>query len=300
MGSVHQQEPAAAESQVGKSPTGRFGRKHHPLRHRRRDELEWQLPLNGELYRLMPGPDRPDYSLLVLRRPLHFYPAAASTWAGSTPSSGSTTARAGRWCGCMRWSSVHVSSGSSCSRACATCRQHRVRHRQLTRARCRVDFAKIEFAGAGYLTEGHAERPPSASQRPRSEGSPEAAAEATRREPTRGSATTWPRRRGAAARCRGAAGVARGAADSDLHLGGGHRLAGLSGNADGEPPVPTPETFDRLNGSLRVSGHPRLRMSGPCGFVSARDPTRSSCPRVELRGQWVGPGPRRGRAAGRR
>jgi hypothetical protein len=37
-------------------------------------ELEWQLPLNGELYRLIPGADRPDYSLLVLDRPLHFYP----------------------------------------------------------------------------------------------------------------------------------------------------------------------------------------------------------------------------------
>ena len=32
-------------------------------------ELEWQLPLNGELYKLLPGPDRPDYSVMVLDRP---------------------------------------------------------------------------------------------------------------------------------------------------------------------------------------------------------------------------------------
>ena len=37
-------------------------------------ELEWQLPLNGELYRVVPGSDRPDYSLFVLERPVHFYP----------------------------------------------------------------------------------------------------------------------------------------------------------------------------------------------------------------------------------
>src|SRR5690349_15133933 len=63
--------PAAGSS----SPTGRYG----PLVSVTRfdvaaPELEWQLPLNGELYRLMPGSDRPDYSLFVLERPLHFYP----------------------------------------------------------------------------------------------------------------------------------------------------------------------------------------------------------------------------------
>ncbi len=29
-----------------------------------------------------------------------------------------------------------------------------------------------------------------------------------------------------------------------------HRVTGLTGNADGQPPVPTPETFERLNGVL--------------------------------------------------
>lgn len=38
------------------------------------EELTWQLPVNGELYRLVPGPDRPDYSIMLLERPLHFYP----------------------------------------------------------------------------------------------------------------------------------------------------------------------------------------------------------------------------------
>ncbi|WP_347350795.1 hypothetical protein [Intrasporangium sp.] len=37
-------------------------------------ELTWQLPVTGELYRLMPGPDRSDYSVMVLERPVHFYP----------------------------------------------------------------------------------------------------------------------------------------------------------------------------------------------------------------------------------
>ncbi len=37
-------------------------------------------------------------------------------------------------------------------------------------------------------------------------------------------------------------------------VGGDHRLAGLSGNADGEAPVPTPETFERLNAVLARLG----------------------------------------------
>ncbi|MDN5797670.1 MAG: hypothetical protein L0H79_18255 [Intrasporangium sp.] len=37
-------------------------------------ELTWQLPVVGELYRLMAGPDRSDYSVMVLERPIHFYP----------------------------------------------------------------------------------------------------------------------------------------------------------------------------------------------------------------------------------
>ena len=74
MGSLpHQQEQAAAESQVDESPMGRYGPQVAVTRFDTAPrELEWQLPLEGELYRLMPGPDRPDYSLLVLERPLHF------------------------------------------------------------------------------------------------------------------------------------------------------------------------------------------------------------------------------------
>ena len=67
--------PCRPRRRDASSPTGRYG----PLVCVTRfdtapPELEWQLPLNGELYRLMPGSDRPDYSLLVLERPLHFYP----------------------------------------------------------------------------------------------------------------------------------------------------------------------------------------------------------------------------------
>ena len=39
-----------------------------------------------------------------------------------------------------------------------------------------------------------------------------------------------------------------------LVVGGDHRLAGLSGNADGEAPVPTPETFEQLNAVLARLG----------------------------------------------
>src|SRR5215217_1815493 len=71
---VESTEPADSATP---SPAGRYG----PLVSVTRfdtapPELEWQLPLDGELYRLIPGSDRPDYSLLVLERPLHFYPRA--------------------------------------------------------------------------------------------------------------------------------------------------------------------------------------------------------------------------------
>ncbi|HEX5969142.1 MAG TPA: hypothetical protein VFY88_11745, partial [Intrasporangium sp.] len=40
-------------------------------------------------------------------------------------------------------------------------------------------------------------------------------------------------------------------------LGAGHRVTGLTGNADGQPPEPTPATFDRLNQVFaRLGEHP--------------------------------------------
>jgi hypothetical protein len=49
-----------------------------------------------------------------------------------------------------------------------------------------------------------------------------------------------------------------------LTLDAEHRLTGLSGNADGQAPVPTPETFARLGELLaRLAGH------GEAGHVAA-------------------------------
>ena len=38
------------------------------------DEIDAQAPLDGELVRVIPGPDRPDYCLVILDRPLRFHP----------------------------------------------------------------------------------------------------------------------------------------------------------------------------------------------------------------------------------
>jgi len=247
---------APAPSQVGK---------YGPLVHIARfdlaaDELTWQLPVNGELYRLLPGPDRPDYSLMVLRRPLHFYPAEGFDMERVDPDQripdrkGRPMVRVHALVVCARFVGQQLQLGM----AELPVHVAHVIDNSLARDE-RIDFTKIEFAGAGYLSEGHAERPPSASQRPRSEGSPEAAAEATRREPDTGLGDDVARE--AATVLRRGIEERRGSPVDQLSatfsLGEGHRVTGLAGNADGQPPEPTAETFDRLNRVFaRLGEHP--------------------------------------------
>ena len=191
MGSVpHQQEQAAAASQVAASPMGRYGPQVGVTRFDTAPrELEWQLPLEGELYRLIPGPDRPDYSLLVLERPLHFYPAPGFD-VGRVEAEQRVEDRKGR-------PMVRVHALLVCARFVGQ-QLHPgmqdlpvniayVIDNSLARDEV-VDFAKIEVAAVGFLSEGHSgrRRPTAATPtRPRPRTTPW----------TTSSPTSWPRRR---------------------------------------------------------------------------------------------------------
>ncbi|HKX69103.1 MAG TPA: hypothetical protein VJN29_17955, partial [Intrasporangium sp.] len=172
---------APAPSQVGK---------YGPLVHIARfdlaaEELTWQLPVNGELYRLLPGPDRPDYSLMVLRRPLHFYPGHDGFDLERVDPAQRIPDRKGRpmvrvhaLVVCARFVGQQLQPGM----AEVPVHVAHVIDNSLARDE-RIDFAKIELAGAGLLSEGHAERrPASATQRPDSEGSAGVPPEANGRE----------------------------------------------------------------------------------------------------------------------
>ncbi len=158
MGSVpHQQESAAAASQVAESPMGRYGPQVAVTRFDTAPrELEWQLPLEGELYRLMPGPDRPDYSLLVLERPLHFYPAPGFD-VGRVGAEQRVEDRKGR-------PMVRVHALLVCARFVGQQLHPGMRDLPVNTAYvidnslardAAVDFAKIEVAALDFLNEGH-------------------------------------------------------------------------------------------------------------------------------------------------
>jgi hypothetical protein len=245
MGSVsHEQVPAAPAPAAASSPMGAYGPKVSITRFDTAPrELEWQLPLDGELYRLIPGPDRPDYSLLVLERPLHFYPAPGFD-VRRVEADQRVEDRKGR-------PMVRVHALLVCSRFVGQQLQPGMRDlavniayvldNSLARDEV-VDFSKIEVAAAGYLSEGHVGRPA---------GGPDEAVD-----PTQG-------RAGAAAQdvVAHAAQVLRDGVSAHrgrpvarlaatLVVGPDHRLVGLSGNADGDAPAPTPETFEHVNAIL--------------------------------------------------
>ena len=291
-------------------------------------ELEWQLPLNGELYKLLPGPDRPDYSVMVLERPLHFYPAESFDL-GRLEDDQRTEDRRGRpmvrvhaLLLCARFVGQQLHPGMSD----LPVNLAYVIDNSLARDDL-VDFAKIEYAAVGLVSEGHRDPAPPASDPDHDPGPPADGAdsvepvvssgstdsmdsadadagdaetgaggadvvEVTAVEPEPVTVAPAPDAAGADDGARSSVdpadeGIEPGELAEDgpppmivmsqvtqeaartlrdgiaqqrgthvenitatLTLDEQHRVTGLSGNADGQPPVPTPETFERLNAVL--------------------------------------------------
>ncbi|MGO4596443.1 hypothetical protein [Terrabacter sp. 2RAF25] len=247
-------------------------------------ELEWQLPLNGELYRLMPGSDRPDYSLFVLERPVHFYPADGFDL-GRVEADQRVEDRKGR-------PMVRVHALLLCARFVGQQLHPGMKDLAVNLAYvidnslardAEVDFGKIEFAAIGFLSEGHSPRPGSDSPADVPARTPEAdpaqshtAADATVAEATAPVAEGGADAGAVAGVLDEVAAVLRQGIEAQrgvpvrrmtaaLTVDADHRLTGLSGNADGQAPVPTPETFARLADVLSRLGGP----GGPGGESAA-------------------------------
>lgn len=244
-------------------PVGRYG----PLVHISRfdqaaEELTWQLPVNGELYRLLPGPDRPDYSLVVLPRPLHFYPAEGFDLervaaAQRVPDrKGRPMVRVHALVVCARFvgEQLHPQMSDLPVHIAFVLDDSLARDE-------RLDLAKVEYAGSGFLSEGHAERSPAVAPAPPAPPAPLDELDEPA-EPPVGDAPApkedTPARvpgddvaREAALLLRRGIEERRGRPVSRLSasfsLDEGHQVTGLRGNADGEAPEPTTETFARLN-----------------------------------------------------
>lgn len=246
-------------------------------------ELEWQLPLNGELYKLLPGPDRPDYSVMVLERPLLFYPAESFDL-GRLEDDQRTEDRRGR-------PMVRVHALLLCARFVGqqlhpgmtdlAVNLAYVIDNSLARDEV-VDFVKIEYAAVGSISEGHRAAEPTVDDAADGSEPPVIGAESEAGfEPgppdEDGHSFSDIENEGieagelaedgpppeivmsqvtqeAARTLRDGISEQRGAhvenITATLSLDQQHRVTGLSGNADGQPPVPTPETFERLNAVL--------------------------------------------------
>lgn len=252
------------------SPVGRYG----PLVSVTRfdvapPELDWQLPLNGELYRLMPGSDRPDYSLFVLERPLHFYPTEGFDL-GRVDAEQRVQDRKGR-------TMVRVHAMLLCARFVGQQLHPGMKDLAVNLAYVidnslardpEVDFGKIEFAATGFLSEGHTPRPvaqPDGAQVTEAARVAQPDDQGTERHTSSGLSSVLDELAGTLRR-----GVEdqRGARvehlTAVLTIDREHRLTGLSGNADGQAPVPTAETFERLAETLH-----RLATLGEDGRVAA-------------------------------
>jgi hypothetical protein len=254
-------------------------------------ELEWQLPLNGELYRLMPGSDRPDYSLLVLERPLHFYPRDDFDLRRVEPEQlvqdrkGRTMVRVHALLLCARFVGQQLHPGMTD----LAVNLAYVIDNSLARD-AEVDFAKIQFAAIGFLSEGHAARATAepATETPVTDGTepaggPSAApVAASVAEPVAepvAEATADPGPHATSVTSGTEAGgrhtpsehldelldelatILRHGIEEErsapvqrmtaaLTVDADHRLTGLSGNADGRAPVPSPDTFGRITDVL--------------------------------------------------
>ena len=212
-------------------------------------ELGWQTPVNGELYRLVPGPDRPDYSIMVLERSIHFYPSEQFDL-GRVPAERRVADRKGR-------PMVRVDALVVCSRFVGQQLHPGMQDLPVNIAYViddavltdpSLDFGKIEYAAIGLLTEG------------RSGDAPEAAASAEAKATAPVPATGAPSADGegafgeAARILREGVEAQRGGPvqhlTATLTLDDACHVVGLTGVADGTPPVPTRETFDRLNAAL--------------------------------------------------
>ena len=243
-------QPAAVPPTGAPGPSGRYG----PLVSVTRfdsapPELEWQLPLNGELYRLMPGSDRPDYSLFVLERPLHFYPPQGFDVGRVEPGQrvedrkGRPMVRVHAMLLCARFVGQQLHPGMKD----LAVNLAYVLDNSLARD-AEVDFGKIEFAAVGFLSEGHAPRPGPEPTPADEAAAPGGRGDRTVRDLLDELAVVL--RRGVEAQ----RGTPVHRMTAALTVDAAHRLTGLSGNADGQAPVPTPETFARLTEVLAGLG----------------------------------------------
>lgn len=274
------------------------------------DELTWQLPVLGELYRVIPGPDRPDYSLMLLEKPLLFYPAPGFD-VGRLGAERFTEDRQGRrmvqvhalvLCARFVGQQLHPGMVDLPVNIAYVIDQSLARDGSL-------DLAKIEYAAIGFLSEGVGRGPAPTPAEP---------VGAAAQQPGVAEAAGGPPDRPAPAEPAGeplgqevtdrsaeeteglVAGVARevaqllrqGVADRrgvDVHqlqatvaIDTAHRISGLTGNADGTAPEPTPATFDRINAALgRLAGLPADRMVSSLSLrVAGSDVTVEARPRV--------------------
>ena len=212
-------------------------------------ELEWQLPLNGELYRLIPGSDRPDYSLLVLDRPLHFYPKKDFDLSRVEPEmqvqdrKGRPMVRVHAMLLCARFVGQQLHPGM----VDLAVNLAYVIDNSLARD-AEVDFGKIEFAAVGFLSEGHAPRP-----EPSAHGEREGRSGDALEDSLEDVLDELARQLHAGIVAKRSARVQK--LTASLRVSRDHRLTGLSGNADGQAPVPAEETFIELNDTLtRLEG----------------------------------------------
>jgi hypothetical protein len=234
------------------------------------EELSWQVPVNGELYRLVPGPDRPDYSIMILERALHFYPASGfdvervHADQRVTDRKGRPMVRVHALVVCARFVGQQLHAGMH---DLVVNIAHVLDPSVLTDPT--IDLSKLEYAAIGRMSEGHVARPDADA----SVEEPEAAAPV---DPSLGGASAGDVAHDGSADV-SASGSAAGSTtggtdevfrrvaevlrqgiaaergqpverlDATLTLDDQYLLAGLSGTADGAPPVPTRETFEQVN-----------------------------------------------------
>lgn len=219
-------------------------------------ELTWQLPVRGELYRVMPGADRPDYSLMLLERPLLLYPAAAFDVSRVGQDrlvqdrQGRPMVRVHALVLCARFVGQQLHPGM----VDLPVNVAYVIDQSLARD-ATVDPAKIEYAAVGFLSEGAAE-----ADRQSDGGDGPAGERAPGLSPPGGEPADLVEHVGHEVAQLLRQGVAehRGAPverlQATVSIDAANRISGLTGNADGTAPEPTPGTFERINAALTRLG----------------------------------------------